>query len=650
MARAFRQVVILVAAWLWLAAPALTAELAESPNELTEAERRSGWKSLFDGTSTDAFRNYRSDTLRAGWQIRDGALVRAAKAAGDIITRDQFGAFELQLEYRIVPGGNSGLMFHVTEAEDSPWKTGPEVQILDNKLGRDPQKAGWLYQLVAPRVEGWVRQFAAAAGREMAEMVDATRPAGEWNQIYLRVAPQGGEVCLNGQHYYYFRKGSPEWDRAVGESKFAAYPGFGKADAGHICLQDHGDEVAFRGIKIRELPTDGRISCEDGGLAIEAVPAFPAATWEGLEFERTDGRPALPTRPLVLTHAGDGSGRRFVLDQAGTIHVFAPGSTAGKLFLDLRPELTDWRHSNEEGLLGLAFHPRFLETGEFFIAYSVPAENGKWPERISRFRVAADDPSRADRSSEEVLLTIEQPYPNHNGGSIVFGADGYLYVGFGDGGSRDDPLRTGQDLGTWLGKVLRIDVDQRDEGQAYRIPADNPFVGRAGALPEIYAFGFRNPWQLSSDSVTGRIWTGDVGQDLWEEIDIVEKGGNHGWSLREGSKPFGTISSTAQTIAPVWEYDHQVGRSVTGGFVYRGAELPELVGSYLYGDYVSGRLWALRRDEATGQTTNFGIPWNGLPIFGFGADEAGEAYVLTSSPTGQGVFRLVPRPQSAAAR
>ena len=633
-----------------LACPsALLADRGDSPNQLSEAEQRAGWKLLFDGSSTEAFRNYRAEGINAGWEVRDGMLVRASSGAGDIITQDQFGAFELQLEYRIAPGGNSGLMFHVTEDEDKPWKTGPEVQILDNEKGADPQKAGWLYQLVAPRVPAWVRQFDSAAGLVVPDLVDATRPAGEWNHLYLRVAAQGGEVCVNGEHYYYFRKGSREWDRAVAESKFAAFPGFGKADRGHICLQDHGNEVAFRGIKIRELPADRRIPFEDGALAVESVPAFPQATWEGWSAESADGRPVHPLRPLVLTHAGDGSGRRFVLDQAGMIHTFHASSSKGKLFLDIRPDTTPWWRSDEEGLFGLAFHPRFRETGQFFVCYSVPGPKPR--QRVSRFCVRADDPDRADRASEEVLLEFEQPFLNHNGGSIVFGTDGFLYIGLGDGGSRNDALGNGQNLDTWLGKVLRIDVDQRSEGQAYAIPADNPFVDRAGVRPEIFAFGFRNPWQLSCDAATGQIWAGDVGQDLWEEIDILEKGGNYGWSLREASKPFGPkAAGEAPLIDPVWEYDHQVGKSVTGGFVYQGTAIPQLVGSYLYGDFVSGRIWALRLDQETSRATNLSIPWSGLPIFAFGSDEAGEAYVLTSSPTGQGVFRLVPPPQAAATR
>ena len=626
--------------------PAIGA--GQSPNSLNEAEKRAGWKLLFDGTNADAFRNYRKEELGKGWEVRDGALVRASKGAGDIVTRDQFEAFELQLEYRIAPGGNSGIMFHVTEEEPQPWKTGPEVQVLDNAAGKDPQRAGWLYQLYAPQVPGWVRQLEEAAGRTVPDHLDATRPAGEWNHISLRVAPGGSEVAVNGVVYERFKKGSKDWDARVAKSKFAAFPKFGKADRGHICLQDHGDEVAFRAIKVRELPTDGSpIPFEDGTAAVEAVAALPEATWEGWSAESTEGAPVVPLRPLVVTHAGDGSGRRFVLDQSGMIHVFKPGSVAGTLFLDVRPETSPWGKYNEEGLLGLAFHPKFKENGEFFVTYSLKGD--KRVEHLARFKVKPDDPDRADPASEQLVLAVDQPFWNHNGGSIAFGTDGFLYWGLGDGGSRDDPFGNGQKLDTLLGKILRIDVDRRDEGRAYSIPADNPFVGTANARGEIFALGFRNPWQIAFDSATGKLWAADVGQDQWEEVDVVTKGGNYGWSGREGTLPFGNRPATANAfIDPVWQYDHQVGKSITGGFVYRGKAIPELVGSYLYGDFVTGRLWALKLDEATGKATNVKIPWSGLPIYGFGSDAEGEAYVLTSSPTGQGVFRLAPATKAAA--
>lgn len=620
----------------------------QPPNTLTEAERRAGWKLLFDGTSAESFRNYRQHELNAGWQARDGALVRVADGAGDIVTRDQFGAFELALEYRIAPGGNSGIMFHVTEEEDAPWKTGPEVQVLDNAAGEDPQKAGWLYGLYPPVVPEWMRKLELAAGRTPPEHLDATRPAGEWNRVTLRVAPAGGEVTVNGVVYELFKKGNDDWNARVAKSKFAAFPKFGTPERGHICLQDHGDEVAYRSIKVRELPADSSpIPFEDGTAAVEAVPAFPDATWEGWSPESGDGRPVTPLRSLLVTHAGDGSGRRFVLDQSGMIHVFRPGSVAGKLFLDLRAGTSPWGKYNEEGLLGLAFHPNFEANGQFFVTYSLKGE--KRVEHLARFTVSGDDPDRADPTSEELVLAVDQPFSNHNGGSIAFGPDGFLYWGLGDGGSRDDPFGNGQKLDTLLGKILRIDVDRRADGKAYAIPADNPFVGVAGARGEIFASGFRNPWQIAFDSATGALWAADVGQDLWEEVDIVTKGGNYGWSLREGTQPFGNRpAGDARLIDPVWEYDHQIGKSVTGGFVYRGQAIPELVGAYLYGDYVSGRLWALARDPATGRATNLAIPWSGLPIFGFGTDAEGEAYVLTSSPTGQSVYRLVPAPRAAA--
>lgn len=621
------------------------------PNTLSAAERRAGWRLLFDGTNADGFRGYRKDTLGAGWAVEDGALVRKERGAGDIVSKDAFGEFELQLEYRISPGGNSGVMFHVTEDNPAPWMTGPEVQINDNAAGHDPQKAGWLYALyqpppAPPKPDASAPPTPPSESKPAADAtprppLDATRPAGEWNHLYLRVVPGSGEVCVNGMRYYQFKKGDKDWDARVAKSKFAQFPGFGKADRGHICLQDHGDRVAFRSIKVRELSAGGPAKRpEDGTAAVKAVPAFPDIAWEGWSAETESGKPAEPLRPLQVTHAGDGSGRRFVLDQSGMIHVVPKAGGAAKLFLDLRARTRRWsgKGANEEGLLGLAFHPRFRENGEFFVCYSPVAETGR-PEQISRFRVRRDDPDRADPASEDVVLAMEQPFSNHNGGSITFGTDGFLYLGLGDGGNQRDPLGHGQNTGSWFGSILRIDVDRRDPGLAYAVPADNPLVKVAGARPEIYAWGFRNPWQLSCDRATGRIWAADVGEDLWEEVNVVEKGGNYGWSIREGTKAFGPRGAGERTVDPVWEYDHQIGKSITGGFVYRGKELPELVGKYLYGDYVSGKLWGVDIDAAGGPV-NVAIPWDGRPIFGFGSDEAGEAYVTTSSPTGLGVMRL----------
>jgi len=617
------------------------AELA--PNTLTQPEHRSGWQLLFDGESLDGFKGYRTDLPGAGWQVRDGAIVRT-DPAGDLLTNATFDSFELQLEYRISPGGNSGLMFHVTEDADRPWQTGPEVQILDNAAGKDPQQAGWLYQLYQPKPPRWAARLEQAVGLTAAEVVDATRPAGEWNHLYLRVTPGSGEVCLNGISYYKFVIGNDDWNKRVAASKFAAYPQFGKTGQGHICLQDHGDEVAFRSLKIRRLP-DGKLPQEptDGRLPVAAVPAFPEIAWQGWSAESDDGKPVPPLRPLLLTHAGDGSGRRFVLEQSGMIHGIDAAGRRAELFLDLRQATRPWNKANEEGLLGLAFHPRFTETGEFFVCYS-PVASPK-TDRVSRFRVSVTDPNRADPASEEVVLEVEQPFPNHNGGSIAFGPDGCLYVGLGDGGSRNDPLDNAQDATSLLGKVLRLDIDRCDDGKGYAVPSDNPFVGRDHVCPEIWALGFRNPWQLSFDRQTGQLWLADVGQDLQEEINIVEKGGNYGWRRREGSYPFGSVTATAPMIDPVWEYDHQVGKSITGGCVVRGGTIAEIEGRYLYGDHVTGRLWALAVQGVAGAETpvvsNLGIPWTGLPIFGFGLDEMGTAYVLTASRAGQGIYKLV---------
>jgi len=409
-----------------------------------------------------------------------------------------------------------------------------------------------------------------------------------------------------------------------------------------IDLTRAGDEVAFRSMKVRELPAVTPVTwAEDGTLPVASVPAFPDATWEGWVMETNDGKPSQPMRPLLVAGAGDGSGRLFIPDQSGMIHVIRHGATEAKLVLDLRESTAPWTTWNEEGLLGLAVHPRFKENGEFFICQSVKGGE-KRMQHVSRFRMSKDHPDRADPRSEEVVLSIEQPFWNHNGGSITFGPDGYLYIGLGDGGSRNDPCGHGQRLDVLFGKILRIDVDRRDAGLAYAIPADNPFVGREGARGEIYAFGLRNPWQLAFDPPTSRLWAADVGQEVWEEINLIVKGGNYGWSATEGTKPFGSRAAAGPLIDPAWEYDHQIGKSVTGGRVYRGKAIPELVGRYVYGDFVSGKMWALAVDDAGRVTSNAAIPWSGLPIFGFGEDADGELYVCTSSPTGQGVFKLVP--------
>ena len=630
----------LFTAWLLLLAGMDGVFADESINRLTESEKRSGWELLFDGTSLHGFKGYQQDTPGAGWRVIDGAIVRT-EPAGDLLTKETYDSFEIQLEYRISTAGNSGLMFHVSEDGKRPWYSGPEVQIIDNDAGKDGQKAGWLYQLYEPHEKKWVMRIEKAAGLPVKELVDATRPAGEWNHLYLRVTPGSSEVCLNGVSYYKFVIGSDDWNKRVAKSKFSKFKQFGRAGDGHICFQDHGDEVAFRSIKVRRLP-DGKLPQEpaDGVLSFEAIPAFPGLVWDGWSLVSDDGKPVPPLRPLMLTHANDGSGRRFIVEQSGRIYVIDKDTQRAKVFLDIHDDTRPWKKSNEEGLLGLAFHPRFSETGEFFICYS-PVDEPQ-SERISRFRVSTQDPNKADENSEEIVLQFDQPFPNHNGGSIAFGPDGFLYIGLGDGGSRNDPFDNAQNLSVLLGKILRIDIDQRGAETAYVVPPDNPFMNMDGVRPEIWAYGFRNPWQLTFDNQTGALWMADVGQDLQEEINLVEKGGNYGWRRREGSYPFGNIPADLATIDPLWEYDHQVGKSITGGLVVRGSNIPELEGCYLYGDFVSGRLWALGVQDSSDPATisNHLIPWNGLPIFGFGHDQDGAVYVLTSSNTGQGIYRL----------
>jgi glucose/arabinose dehydrogenase len=439
--------------------------------------------------------------------------------------------------------------------------------------------------------------------------------------------------------------GTDDWNKRVAASKFQEFPQFGKAEKGHICLQDHGDPVAFRNIRIRELSEDGTVADPvDGQLNLTGVPAFPTLKWEGFEGADDEGK-ITTLRLLALTHAGDGSNRNFVVSQTGQIYVFPnqKETTEAKVFLDIRDRVQDWRKDAEEGLLGLAFHADYRQNGYFYVCYSSSAEPRT--SIISRFSVSKTDPNKADPGSELVVMKIPQPFSNHNGGSIAFGHDGYLYIALGDGGGRNDPLGHGQNLGTLMGSLLRIDVNRTAPGRNYAVPADNPFLDRKGAQPEIYAYGFRNIWRLTVDRSTGDLWAADVGQDFWEEVNIVKKGGNYGWSVREASYPFNNKPSTStdELIPPVWEYDHQLGKSITGGFVYRGSRLPELQGMYVYADFISGRIWALQYDPAAGKVTaNKSIASTGFPVLAFGEDEAGEMFYMLETIDGQGIYRFDP--------
>ena len=605
-------------------------------NELTEAEQRGEWKLLFDGKSLDAWRNYQSDSITDGWNVTDGAIVRTGKKVGDLITKEKYESFELLLEYKISKGGNSGLMFHVTEDNPKPWHSGPEIQIQDNIDGHDGQKAGWLYQLYQPRVPSWAA---------VKTPVDSTRPPGKWNQLYLRIHPNGSEVCLNGVRYYQFKVGSKDWNSRVAKSKFAKFDAFGKAGSGHICLQDHGNEVAFRNIKIRRLGADGSVPQPiDSQLGLSGELAFPNLKWDNWNAVDDAGN-IRDLRLMELTYPDDGSNRLFAASQQGGIWCFENDRNVSKshLFLDLRGKVLDWkgRGANEQGLLGFDFHPKFKSNGKFYVYYTHTDDKRSI---VSQFTVSADDPNKADPNSEVVLMEIEQPYKNHNGGCIEFGPDGYLYIALGDGGDRNDPKASGQDLSQLLGSILRIDVDGQESGNQYRIPSDNPFVGKPGARGEIYAYGIRNPWRIAFDKQNGDLWIGDVGQELWEEVNVIRKGGNYGWSQREGVYGFNNrpiVKGVGEPIDPVWQYDHRVGRSITGGRVYRGTRLPELSGKYLYADYVTGVIWALSYDRESGKATrNDQVVPDSIPVLAFGEDQSGEVYYLTNSTRGECIYRF----------
>jgi glucose/arabinose dehydrogenase len=323
--------------------------------------------------------------------------------------------------------------------------------------------------------------------------------------------------------------------------------------------------------------------------------------------------------PVHLTGAGDGSRRVFIVEQPGTIRVYQQDRLQEQPFLDIRARV---RFGGERGLLSVAFHPQYAENGRLFVNYTRQPDGATV---IAEYRVS-DDPDRADSGSERVLLIIEQPFANHNGGQLQFGPDGMLYIGMGDGGSGGDPLGHGQNLNTLLGALLRIDVDGEEP---YAIPADNPFVNRSDARGEIWAYGLRNPWRFSFDRCNGRLFLADVGQNLWEEINLIEKGGNYGWNVMEGAHcfrpPVGCRSEGLEL--PIAEYDHSVGCSITGGYVYRGSHIENLIGRYVFGDFCSGRIWTLTASES-GDWTMQVLLDTSLSISSFGEDEQGELYVV----------------------
>ncbi len=348
-------------------------------------------------------------------------------------------------------------------------------------------------------------------------------------------------------------------------------------------------------------PADTRPVVEDGYRGEEVFPHISFPEMLGLEAIPGDERYA-----LVLSK--DGLIRRADLTD---------DASEPAVFMDISDKLIK-NPGQEEGLLGLAFAPDYATSGKFYVYYS--AGN---PRRavISRFVARGES---ADSDTEQVLLEIGEPYANHNGGALVFGPDGYLYIGVGDGGSAGDPQGNGQNTQTLLGKILRIDVSGND----YTAPADNPFA-HDGGRGEIWAYGLRNPWRLAFDHETGKLWTADVGQGKWEEVDVIEKGGNYGWNITEGAHCYKPSSGCDMTglLAPRAEYNHGEGCSITGGFVYRGSAMPELRGWYVYSDYCSGRVWAVNGADASSEPVRLGD--TKASVTSFGEDASGELYLVT---------------------
>src|SRR5215207_490794 len=363
------------------------------------------------------------------------------------------------------------------------------------------------------------------------------------------------------------------------------------------------------------LPPSANPPTSTPGSSTESPPnatTFPdpnAYAWQQLPLSGLE-------RPVDLQP--DGSGRLFIIEKAGRIRIMENDQLLQAPFLDITERVGN--NGNEQGLLDLAFHPQYAQNGRFFVNYT----DTRGDTVLARFQVSSD-PNLADPNSETPLLGIDQPFPNHNGGVLAFGPDGYLYAGLGDGGAAGDPMGNGQNTGVLLGKVLRLDVDA---AEPYAVPADNPFGN------EIWAYGLRNPWRISFDRLTGDLYIGDVGQGEWEEIDFLPAGSpggtNFGWDRREGAHDY-EGSASAEFVEPVAEYSHSEGGcSVTGGYVYRGS-MPEWNGIYLYGDYCTGYIWGLIRSADGASWQNQLLFQTNQRITAFGQDETGELYIIADS-------------------
>lgn len=366
---------------------------------------------------------------------------------------------------------------------------------------------------------------------------------------------------------------------------------------------------------------DGVGGLLERGWAVAPTP-FPGPTPAGVVNEITLLRVAQGLRrPVALTHAGDE--RFFAAEQAGQVRVIVDGRVLSEPFLDVSDRIST--DGSERGLLGLAFHPDYAVNGWFYVVFTDPAGDTV----LARYQVDPANPNQADPASETVILYQEQPYGNHNGGPLLFGPDGYFYVGLGDGGAVGDPFDNAQDPNTLLGAILRLDVDG---AFPYAVPPDNPFVAQANKRGEVWLLGFRNPWHFSFDRLTGDLYVTDVGQDGWEEVNFVPAGAggglNYGWPIREGYECYEADTCQAKGLQmPVMAYDHSEGCAIIGGYVYRGTQFPELAGNYFYSDFCRGSIWTLRYTDS-GEWVRTAVYETGESVANFAEDPAGELYVV----------------------
>lgn len=377
------------------------------------------------------------------------------------------------------------------------------------------------------------------------------------------------------------------------------------------------------------LPT----AASDTTAESSAIPSAPTVETTGSGIQIAPVAEGF-SRPTYLTHAGDGSGRLFVTEQNGKIWIVRDGQRLETPFLDI--ESLVGSRSSEQGLLSVAFHPRYKENGLFFVDYT----NTNGNTVVASYNVSSD-PDVADPTSAKIILAVEQPAANHNGGLVKFGRDGYLYVGLGDGGAAGDPWGNGQSLGALLGKLLRIDIDN---GEPYAVPPDNPFIDQPDAKPEIWAYGLRNPWRFSFDRLNGDLYIADVGQNAIEEIDYQPAdsagGENYGWNTMEGDSCYQSDEcDQSNLVPPVAVYRHEGedgGCSVTGGYVYRGSQFPQIAGTYFYADYCSGNLWTLKRSN--GEWRSELVVRLDISPTSFGEDESGELYIVDG---GGAIYQIV---------